>query len=106
MEQALAPTLDEHDPAHVEATVRREPSGRIPEQLTFYGIALFVIGSTIMLSASSSFRPTIAGLSLHPCQFPLILIVPILFLTRLNHFPSAALFWIVVFAGIYCAASL
>ena len=105
MEQALVGNWASHD-ASDGHTTQDETARTVSDRLTIYGMVLFVIGSVVMFSASSSFRPTIAGLSLHPCQFPLVFLVPLIFLTRLNHFPALPLFMIVVFSGIYCAASL
>ena len=78
--------------------------GKMPERLTLMGIVLFAMGASMIFSATSSFRPSVAGLSLHPCQMPLLFLIPLLFLTRLSHFPAMGMFFIVLFTGIYCAA--
>jgi hypothetical protein len=70
--------------------------------LSLNGLTLFAIGLLVVASGYMALRPTVMGLALHLSLVPVALAFPLVFLSRINLFPTRILVALVIFAGMYC----
>jgi O-antigen ligase len=70
------------------------------------GIAFFLVGLLVALSAFPSGRIEVAGLLVHPYLIPVALLFPIIVLPRIRYLPPGMLLWTVLFLVFYSIATM